>query len=406
MTSAFSVLSLKRNRSTNKPFSSSTTTEPVTKLSKLKSGFSTLSKKLLSDHHHDSGSTTKRISSCFLMIGLFQYLRSNEDHQIKSSKSSTSTTELKRKATFDSDRNYEYNQYHSRKNFVEEERNMHTLPIASSPSKLTSILIKRSCTNPTTSYRQVIQQHQQAATVDKANSTISARRKRTWSNATVSNMTINSEDLTAKEFADIAGIRILPEDEDYVETEEQQMRRYNDQDESEEDFIVHTVSSRYTTQNHHERSSLISYASLTSHSTTSKLKIWDSEFWLNPEEVTASRSNSTSKKDAIEGPAVVAVTTELSRKPSATLTAKKLVIIDNEPPILHELRRINSEKKNDHCVIKKGRFEIQLGTVAVLLDNNDNDKPFGNANDVAVEEISSRSPVLIINDSNITVSAS
>lgn len=405
MTNAFSVLSLKRNRSTNKSFSSSHTTEPVTKLSKLKSGFSIFSRKLLS-HHHDhttnSSTKTKRSSTAsILIVGLFQYFRSTEDHRISKSNSScnssSSTTELKRKATFDSDRNFEYNHYYNRKNV--EESNIHALPITTSNSKLTSILIKRSDTNPSYPQRSVNQQKQQqqysSSSLSKANSTMSAHRKRSWSNATISNMTINSEDLTAKEFADIAGIRILPEDGNLEEEEDDNaVRKYIDQEEDDdEDFIMNTASSRYTTP-HDNRLSFISYASLASHSTSSKLKIWDNEFWLNPEVVTAtttaaasvnSRSNSANIKEMAteaSNASTIPNINSLERSSSVTIaTTKKVVVIDDEPPILHELRRISSEKK-EHCVIKKGRFEIQLGAVAATTKDHD-------------EEVSSGGVVLI-----------
>ncbi|KAF1803680.1 hypothetical protein FB192DRAFT_1277133 [Mucor lusitanicus] len=183
--------------------------------------------------------------------------------------------------------------------------------------------------------QQQQQQHQQLTKV-------SSRR----SNAThvsASNITINSEDLTAKEFADIAGIRILPEN-DIGEEDEESYLDYLDE---------------------HHRLSVISYVSLQSYSTSSKPKIWDNEFWLNPEEhhhyhqsSRMSRSNSTATHRSNHTTPHEPTTAKklLDRKPSTVVVV--------EPPILHELRTRSSEKKadqNSHCVIKKGRFEIHLG---------------------------------------------
>lgn len=316
MAIAFSVLSLKRNRST------SNNKESVSKLSKLKSGFSIFTKiGHVKSHHHDQTSDNSRRTS---FIGLLQYFRSNEDH----------------KGTYDSDSHYEYNRYHNiKKNQQQEmERNIHTLPINATP-KLTSILIKRSGTTPS-SLQHI---HQQQPIINK--------RARSYSNATISNMTINSEDLTAKEFADIAGIRILPEED---------QRKFS-QEGCSEDLIMNTISSlsHYTTSSmfDQESQSIASYTSLQTNS--NELKIWDNEFWFHPE-VETSRS------------AMQLQAADLDRKLSISST--KLI----EPPILHELRRMgtrNSEK--DHCVIKKGRFEIQLGAaidnIESIVDNNNND---------------------------------
>lgn len=269
----------------------------MSKLSKFKSGFSIFSRK-------ESDNNNRRTS----FIGLFQYFRSNEDHK---------------GTTYASDSHYEYNQYHNlKKNGQEIERNVHTLPINVAP-KLTSILIKRSGTTP--SSMQHIHQHP-----------VIHRRGRTYSNATISNMTINSEDLTAKEFADIAGIRILPEEED--------PRKFS-QEGSSEDVVMTTISSltHYAGLSIFDAESMSSYTSIPNNNKNG-LKIWDNEFWFHPE-VTTSRSVQAQQH------------ADLDRKLS--ISSIKLI----EPPILHELRRMgtrNSEK--DHCVIKKGRFEIQLGT--------------------------------------------
>ena len=328
MTNAFSVLSLKRNRSTTK---GNQPIEPSSKLSKLKSGLSIFSKITQSITQHDH--KEKR-------MGLFQYFRSNEDQ----------TTKL-----YEKNDAFEYNHYHSAKQSERHhgERNIHTLPTISTTQKLTSILIKRSDTNPTTLASRYYQ--------PKIN------RARTYSNATNSNMTINSEDLTAKEFADIAGIRILPED--MMEEDEEgdydselstaEERRFS-KEYHDDEMMASSVSSHHQTTksstDHHDRLSLLSYTSLSSYSTSvggTKLKIWDHDFWSHPE--LSSIATTTSRKNSIKSRISMSSNT-LNRKPSTRS------IHLGEPSILHELRRMNTGNTSEKSIIKKGRFEIQLGS--------------------------------------------
>ncbi|KAI9255409.1 hypothetical protein EDC94DRAFT_617582 [Helicostylum pulchrum] len=220
------------------------------------------------------------------------------------------------------------------------EINIHTLPIHATP-KLTSILIKRSGTTP-------------SALSQSKKYNVNPKRTRAYSNATLSNMTINSEDLTAKEFANIAGIRILPEQPDGEQEHELEEQEQEDGEEeggrkfSTEDLVMHTISSNYTTSSYFQDNSLTC-----SLQTTNELKIWDNQFWFHPEE-TACRKDTT-------------LTSTISSNSTSTRTSildRKLSIKSaSEPPILHELRRMgtrNSEK--DACIIKKGRFEIQLNS--------------------------------------------
>ncbi|KAL0140474.1 hypothetical protein V8B55DRAFT_1507599 [Mucor lusitanicus] len=292
MTNAFSsVLSLKRNRSTSTSKAHSVgSSEPVSKLSRLKSGLNIFSKisDAITQHQQDHQQN-------------FTYFRNDQDTRNKS--------RLRRKATYDSDGYYEYHQYHQKLNRKQTdarqaERNIHTLPTPQ-VKKLTSILIKRSGTNPMSQQQQ--QQHQQLTKV-------SSRR----SNAT-------------HEFADIAGIRILPENDIGEEDEERYdedpdslieiERKFSNGTSTDDDIHMHTVSTASKSYldylDEHHRLSVISYVSLQSYSTSSKPKIWDND-----------------------------------------------TVVVVEPPILHELRTRSSEKKadqNSHCVIKKGRFEIHLG---------------------------------------------
>lgn len=370
MTNAFSVLSLKRNRSTSTSKAQSVGSfEPVSKLSRLKSGLNIFSKisDAITQHQQDNqfNNYTKRTS----FIGILQYFRNDQDTKDK--------FRLRRKATYDSDGYYEYHQYHKKLNRKQKyaqqvERNIHTLPTAHT-KKLTSILIKRSDTNPMNQQQQQQQQQKQQHHHHQPELTKVSSRQSNATHVSTSNITVNSEDLTAKEFADIAGIRILPEEEDEDEDKEEQdnldnlievKRKFSSGTFTDEDIYMHTVSTTSKSYldylDDHHRLSVISYASLQSYTTSSKPKIWDNEFWLNPEDYYQLQQNRISRSNsAATHQSIITTSNEkklLDRKPS------KIVVV--EPPILHELRTRNSEKKvdqNSHCVIKKGRFEIHLG---------------------------------------------
>ncbi|KAF1801105.1 hypothetical protein FB192DRAFT_1260127, partial [Mucor lusitanicus] len=124
-----------------------------------------------------------------------------------------------------------------------------------------------------------------------------------------SNITVNSEDLTAKEFADIAGIRILSEDDDH------------DFEHDNEDSLMRRKIYEY------DASSLFEQQ---------EPQIWDQDFWQRP-------------GGGEEG---------------ATLPTTSSNSIVEPPPILHELKR-NSQYNmavNQDTFIKKGRFEIHLNS--------------------------------------------
>ncbi|KAI8890483.1 hypothetical protein K501DRAFT_281794 [Backusella circina FSU 941] len=313
MTNAFSVLSLKRNRSTSTcKTSSSSTGEPVSKLSRLKnSGFSIFSKLSNSTHNTKNKNESNTSSKHHSFIDFFnQYFRSIDGTVHNNS-------HLRRKNTYESDKNYEFNHYRrearKKKLALNAERNVYTVP---TPKKLKSILIKHGHS------RSVLTTMADASLV--AETSIPIRYSNT--------LTTNSEDLTAKEFADIAGIRILSEDQHQSETE---------------DSIMHSISSRTpssfgqsSTDDHHL--TVVSHASLASRGDIQP-KIWDNDFWLNSEENSSravSRNNST-RRDMLE--------------PVLESGANMV-----EPPILHELRRMGTCGSDKSGVIKKGRFEIYL----------------------------------------------
>lgn len=126
----------------------------------------------------------------------------------------------------------------------------------------------------------------------------STKHIRHYSHVSASNITVNSEDLTAKEFAEIAGIQILSEDEQEDEITEQKCH----------DFI-----NQYTTVS-------------TIGSTLDEPHIWDIEFWKHPK-------NKNHQQEY------------------------KQKEMNDYIPILHELKSNN----NNYDTFKKGRFEITIG---------------------------------------------
>lgn len=133
-------------------------------------------------------------------------------------------------------------------------------------------------------------------------------RSRHGHHASSSNITVNSENLTSKEFADVTGIRIAPDHRCCSSSSSCAAG----------DALTQTASTRSNSLHHDGRQ---------------KLMIWDKEFWEPPNR---------------------------SKKQPKRLTAA-------DPPIIDELRRLNTRSSDQDgtvrsCVIKRGRFEISLET--------------------------------------------
>ncbi|KAI9354925.1 hypothetical protein BD770DRAFT_411938 [Pilaira anomala] len=290
----FSVLSLKRNRS-----SSHNDRAVSSKLSKIKSGLSKLTSSIITHPQQEPISDTRRTS----FIGLFQYFRPVSSTQQQQQQQQQGTTNL-----FDHDRHYEYTHYHNR----------HTLPTHTTP-KLTGILIKRSDTTPTSTTH-----HKQTNKRSRAQS----------------NLTVNSEDLTAKEFANIAGIRILPEitTTSSLEQQQQQQRKFTIVD---EDLELNTIASNY-------------YTTLS----LNEFNIWDNQFWSHP------HPHHPHHHPEVQQPQQQQ---QQQQQDDRDLLPSSIIV---DPPILHELRRMGTTEKE--FVIKKGRFEIQLNSTTTTTNNNNN----------------------------------
>ncbi|KAG2196206.1 hypothetical protein INT47_004732 [Mucor saturninus] len=143
-----------------------------------------------------------------------------------------------------------------------------------------------------------------------------------------SNITVNSEDLTAKEFADIAGIRILSEDEECPRKHmEEKICTFCGQDDSERlpSLIVTSRISHSSMIRGSDHSSIYCPPDYTADREEEEEEeeghqIWDNQFW---------------------------------RKPGGDTILM--------PPILHEL------KHHQDTFIKKGRFEIHLSSAINVL---------------------------------------
>lgn len=132
-----------------------------------------------------------------------------------------------------------------------------------------------------------------------------------------SNITVNSEDLTAKEFADMAGIRILSENEEVTQEqhdcEQEKICTFCGDDDSRLPSLI--VTSRISNNSSMIRSSSIYSNEEEEEKSSIEPQIWDNQFWTRP--------------------------------------GQQYCLM---PPILHEL------KNNQDTFLKKGRFEIYLSS--------------------------------------------
>ncbi|KAL1928137.1 hypothetical protein VTP01DRAFT_3053 [Rhizomucor pusillus] len=155
-----------------------------------------------------------------------------------------------------------------------------------------------------------------------------------------SNITVNSEDLTAKEFADIAGIKILPEDESsspkcsscdeaMLFAESRRESTYSHADASSSGLSVNCGHNNNNNNNNNNSNNNNSSSSSSSSSSNSTPQIWDTAFWRDP------------------------VDSGIKQHPPST----------SDTSILQTLRRESNEQINQQpTVIKRGRFEIRLGS--------------------------------------------
>lgn len=292
MTNTFSALSLKRNRSNNNSKINSILNKLANSFNKKKKPFETTD-------------VSRRPS----ISAIFDYFRSSSDGDDA-------------KHPFANDALFEHNRYKQQK----QQQSSLNQQIVNMNS---SILIN---TNNTKSTRI---QHRHTQSAITARSVAAARKKKSnhirhYSHVSCissSNITVNSEDLTAKEFADIAGIRILSEEEndtihDRPIESGSKICTFCGTDDNE-------LPSLIVTSSHHNNSSILrsshsissNNSSVYNNNNNDEPQIWDNDFWQKPG------------------------------------TSSSII---EPPPILHELKRYNTQQQDTY--IKKGRFEIHLSS--------------------------------------------
>ncbi|GAA5816409.1 hypothetical protein MFLAVUS_011511 [Mucor flavus] len=278
MTNAFSALSLKRNRSA-----------PSKKESKLNA---MLNKLTSSFHTNKKRRHTDRRSSLSIFIDYFR-TEETQDH------------------SFANDALFEHNRYQQQKKQPKcilspptINNNNNNKPTSNSILVNTKKPINHRHTNST----PVIP----TATRKNNNNKSHVRHYSHVSCISSSNITVNSEDLTAKEFANIAGIRILSEQDEQVthRCDEKICTFCGDNDRLPSLIVTSRISNSSMI-----RSSDHSSIYCASDAQEDEPQIWDNQFWQRPGD----------QRDMM-------------------------------PAILHEL------KNNQDTFLKKGRFEIHLSS--------------------------------------------
>jgi hypothetical protein len=290
MANAFSVLSLKRNRSA----SASKESKMSAIFNKLANTFHTSKKrKQLEEYHHQRRSS---------LSALFDYFRSaEEDHP------------------FANDALFEQNRYKQQKD--NRNASLVNLQLEQQPRTLPAVA-PISILKPTTANTKH-HRHTNSTPVATTARKMKASHIRHYSHVSCissSNITVNSEDLTAKEFADIAGIRILSEDEnDPIDSNACSLinKKICTHCGDEENNIPSLIVTSSNSSHHNNASSILSKSSLYNDMILDEPQIWDNDFWQRPG--------------------------------SSRLAA---------PSILHELKQ--NVSLNQDTYIKKGRFEIHL----------------------------------------------
>ncbi|CAO3641055.1 unnamed protein product [Mucor fragilis] len=356
MANTFSALSLKRNRSASASSKKESKLNAI--INRLANSFQS-NKKRKQFNGSSTSDTTHRRSS---LSAIIDYFRSADEPD-----------ELH---PFANDAWFEQNRYKQQKKTnnasVIQKEHTSSLPIHST----TGILMKHKSPNASlfnTNPQQPRYHHRHTQSTQSAITATTRRKKashmRHYSHVScisASNITVNSEDLTAKEFADIAGIRILSEDDDHDfehDNEYSLMRRKictfcGDEENDIPSLII--TSSRITrnsdNNNVHNRSEIMmddddeddDEEEYNASMFEQEPQIWDQDFWQRPgdEEVSGISSSPAPSSAA---------------KPTPPTSSNSAI---EPPPILHELKR-NSQYNmalNQDTFIKKGRFEIHLNS--------------------------------------------
>lgn len=359
MANTFSALSLKRHRSAGAT-------------SKKESKLNAMINRLANSFHNNTNNNNKKrkqftntsgnVNRRSSLSAIIDYFRSSEEQDEQN--------------PFANDAWFEQNRYKQQKktNNASAIHNEHvsSLPINNNKNN-TGILMKHKSPNASlfnTKPQQQRYHHRHTQSTQSAITTATARRKkashiRHYSHVScisASNITVKSEDLTAKEFADIAGIRILSEDDDndFENDNEYSLIRKKictfcgDEENDIPSLII--TSNRMLRNNDINNSSVYNRSEIMidddeeeqdedlqeyDDSMFEEPQIWDQDFWQRPGQ------------------------TEELPEPASKATTSNANTIE-QPPILHELKR-NSQYNmtlNQDTFIKKGRFEIHLNSTA------------------------------------------
>ncbi|KAI9289044.1 hypothetical protein BC943DRAFT_315856 [Umbelopsis sp. AD052] len=230
----------------------------------------------------------------------------------------------------------------------------------------------------------------------QSSATTSMDHQRNASCVSTSNFTVNSEDLTAREFADMTGIRICSDDEsldDEFEVERASTPQRTCA--SDEELISHSslFSTPYTTiySNHITANSFGGHSR--SSSTLKKPQIWEQEFWKNSEDLQSMPLCFNSLQHQ-EGYQIENGTLQLPKSKSVQLEPYHRSLrsshrrIDSSPmpstPFIYERSMtieepaaseklkdekthklsgpMDNSKKEKPIIVRKGRFEIIYGS--------------------------------------------
>ncbi|KAI8642293.1 hypothetical protein BD408DRAFT_186133 [Parasitella parasitica] len=347
MTNSFSALSLKRDRSAS---------ASAKKESKLNAIFSRLANSFYSNKKRKPFSTVENVNRRSSLSAIIDYFRPSDEQDDQ-------------QHPFANDAWFEQHRYNQQKktNNASTLHDEHVSPSPKTTQGSTGILMKHKSPNASLFNTKPHQQRYHHRHTQSTQSAITTTRRkkahhvRHYSHVScisASNITVNSEDLTAKEFADIAGIRILSEDDDHDFENDSEGSLLKKKicafcGDEENDIPSLVITPCRTNTSIYNKSEILmdddqdldkdaaEYSSMVEQDP----QIWDQDFWQRPG----------------ESPPLPPLSQELIQKTNTFISTSI-----EPPPILHELKR-NSQYNmalNQDTYIKKGRFEIHLNSAA------------------------------------------
>ncbi|CEP18837.1 hypothetical protein [Parasitella parasitica] len=352
MTTTFSALSLKRDRSAS---------ASSKKESKLNAIFNRLANSFYSNKKRKPFSTVENVNRRSSLSAIIDYFRPSDEQDDQ-------------QHPFANDAWFEQHRYNQQKktNNASTLHGEHVSPSPKNTQGSASILMKHKSPNASlfnTNPQQQRYHHRHTQSTQSAITATTRRKKahhvRHYSHVScisASNITVNSEDLTAKEFADIAGIRILSEDDDHDFENDSEGSLLKKKicafcGDEENDIPSLVITPCRTNTSVYNKSGIMAdddddnddrdedaaeYASMLEQDP----QIWDQDFWQRPG----------------ESPPLPPSPPQEPIQKTNTLLSTSI----EPPPILHELKRSSQYNValNQDTYIKKGRFEIHLNSAA------------------------------------------